>query len=390
MSDDRRLIGARLLDDRGALVDAFVATLADQIPAYSALDTRQEEEVRSIIVWTLRRVLDLWADGGALTEEDLRLFRGVGAVRARDGRPLAAVLRAYRVAAVEFLDQVSDRFADEVSVPDVTSLIRVWFAVLDELSEAIYDGYESTGRAISQDRESSLRALFVDVLLGRHSHAATLTARLRELDALLPDDFDLVVARADEPARAAALMASTLDARVVDGASRVVPSIHAVVDGWAVVMLARVNEAALAGIVRDHGLRVARSGVTPAGAPRAHRLATHGIDRAPGSAWSGGRVLRAGDLEVLALATGHPDADQVRTGQTVLGPLVGDIEARATLEAVLQTGGAAQAAAALHLHPQSVRYRLRRVAAATDRDPRDGWNRYVFQTALLAGPAPAP
>lgn len=384
-TDRRRAIAAVLMEDEGPLAETFLATIAREIPAYATLDERQLQEVRSIIVWTLRRVLDLWAEEGSLTEEDIRLFRGVGAVRARDGRPLSAVLRAYRVAATVFLDQVSDHFRDDVSIDDVTSLVRVWFAVLDELSEAIYDGYEATGRVLGADRESSLRQLLSDLLRGRQSHAGTLAARLRELEAQLPPTFDLVVVRPGGIGAAEAAAAIAGVREQADGP--LVSSIHTVMDGVGVVLLAHADDADLRAVLERHGLRAAHQrGVSPRLAPRAHRLALHAVSHAPEFAWTRS-VLNDGDLEVIALAAGHADADPARVASSVLGSVATDVDALATLDAVLQAGGAAPAAVRLHLHPQTVRYRLRRIAEATGRDPRDPWNRYVFQTALMAAGA---
>lgn len=388
MHPERRGVIESLLADEESLVDAFVTTIGHEIPAYRLLDERQLQEVRSITAWTLRRVLDLWGHEGTLTADDIALFRGVGAVRARDGRPLSAVLRAYRVAAGEFLDQVSERFRDDVSADDVTSLVRVWFAVLDELSEAIYDGYESTGRFLDADRASSLRGLFTDLLLGRQSHSGSLAARLRELDAQLPTTFEIaVVAPTQEAdaARAALLVTESLTPHGDE--ATLVESIDAMLDGLGVVLLREVDAERLAATAREHGLRVVRHrGVTARTAPRAYRLAVNALRSAPAAAWSQRPVLDDGDLEVLALGTGHADADPRRVGPAVLGSLAGDAAALTTLEAVLEAGGAAAAATGLHLHPQTVRYRLRRLAAATGRDPRDSWSRYVFQSALLATP----
>jgi len=386
--DHRHVVGTRLLAAEAALVDAFVGAIGREIPAYAELDGRQMDEVRSITAWTLRRVLELWVEDDALSQDDIALFRGVGAVRARDGRPLAAVLRAYRVGAGEFLNQVTDRFGDELSTEDVTSLVRVWFAVLDELSEAIYDGYESTGRHLGADRDSSLRALLTDLLLGRQSHAGTLAGRLRELDAQLPTTFELVEVAptaALDARDAARLVAGALEQR--EDPPTMVAAIDAVLDGRGVVLLRSVDAAALAGLARDHDLRVVRqSRVMAREASRAHRLAAHALDRAPAFAWDQRGVLDGSDLEAVALVTGHPDADAARLRRAVLGG-VDDPDALRTLQAVIECDGAAPAAERLHLHPQTVRYRMRRLAAATGRDPRTPWDRYVLQTALLAEPA---
>ncbi|MFJ4183694.1 helix-turn-helix domain-containing protein [Kitasatospora sp. NPDC089509] len=389
-SAERHRAVARILADESGMVEAFLAAVAREIPAYANLDPRQLDEVRSIIVWTFRRVLELWSSDGELEAEDLRMFRGVGAVRARDARPLAAVLRAYRVAALAFFERIGERFDDAVTVRDLSALARVWLTVLDQSSEAIFDGYESTGRRLGEDRERSLRALLTDLLLGRQSHAGTLRARLRELDAELPAAFDLsVVSPAGEDvAGAAALVAEALDDRAAgEPAGPGITTLHTVLDGVGVALVKAVDPAELHRLADGHGLTGALlTGVTAAAAPRSYRLAVHGLRHAPPLVWTERRVLDRGDLEVVALVTGHPDADPARVVEAVLGPLAADATTRRTLDTVIYADGAAAAAARLHLHPQTVRYRLRRLAAVTGRDPRTPWNRFVFQTALLAGP----
>ncbi|MFJ7243193.1 helix-turn-helix domain-containing protein [Kitasatospora sp. NPDC098652] len=390
---------ARILADEPGLVEAAMAAVTREIPAYANLDARQLEEVRSLIVWTLRRVLELWSVDGALDADDLRMFRGVGAVRARDARPLAAVLRAYRVAALAFFDRIGERFPDAVSSRDLSALARVWLTVLDQSSEAVFDGYESAGRVLGEDRERALRGLLADLLLGRQSHAGTLRARLRELDAELPTTFDLLVvspaagaagaagvAGAADAAQAAALVATSLDARAAGRSGELeLTSLHTVMDGVGAALLKAADPAALDRLTAAHVLTGARlTGVTAATAPRDYRLALHGLRHAPPLVRTERRVLDRGDLEVVALVTGHPDAAPARVTEAVLGHLAQDDDTRRTLDAVIYADGAAGAAARLHLHPQTVRYRLRRLATTTGRDPRTPWNRFVFQTALLA------
>ncbi|MFE4551940.1 helix-turn-helix domain-containing protein [Streptomyces sp. NPDC056785] len=67
----------------------------------------------------------------------------------------------------------------------------------------------------------------------------------------------------------------------------------------------------------------------------------------------------------------------------MLGPLTdpGQGHLLAALTAYLDTGSANAAARELHLHAQSLRYRLRRVRDLTDRDPRDAWQRLTLDIA---------
>nr|WP_237448464.1 helix-turn-helix domain-containing protein [Nocardioides flavescens] len=54
------------------------------------------------------------------------------------------------------------------------------------------------------------------------------------------------------------------------------------------------------------------------------------------------------------------------------------------LRAVVRTGSAVAAAAHLEVHPQTVRYRLRRVHEITGRSTGDPWDLFVLSAAVLA------
>ena len=60
------------------------------------------------------------------------------------------------------------------------------------------------------------------------------------------------------------------------------------------------------------------------------------------------------------------------------------------LDAYLQTGSAAEGAATLHIHPQTMRYRLRRLVTLTGRDPRRPWDRFILETVRTTPTAGAP
>lgn len=90
------------------------------------------------------------------------------------------------------------------------------------------------------------------------------------------------------------------------------------------------------------------------------------------------------DAQVVALLTGHRDADPDRRRGLLLPPLStsGDHLIQG-LRAYLDTGSAAAAAHLLGLHPQTVRYRLGRIRELTGRDPRHGWDRSVLEPAII-------
>jgi hypothetical protein len=121
---------------------------------------------------------------------------------------------------------------------------------------------------------------------------------------------------------------------------------------------------------------------------RAYRLAAGALDLAPAHAFEGRAVLSAGDAQVVALLAARPVARPAAVVTDVLGGLVepGAAHLLDGLAAFLGTGSATAAAASLGLHPQTLRYRLRRVTALTGRDPRRPWDRLVLDVArTLAG-----
>ncbi len=118
-------------------------------------------------------------------------------------------------------------------------------------------------------------------------------------------------------------------------------------------------------------------------ASRAYRLAVDALDTAPAHAYDDHRLLADGDAHVLALLSARPTARPADVVRTVLGPLHEPRHAHllAGLGAYLATGSATAAAEQLQVHPQTLRYRLRRVRELTGRDPRQPWQRLVLDIA---------
>jgi DNA-binding PucR family transcriptional regulator len=129
------------------------------------------------------------------------------------------------------------------------------------------------------------------------------------------------------------------------------------------------------------------TGLAIADLPRALRVGTHLLARAPGRAFAHRTVLDEADALLVAVLTGHRDADVDRLRQVVLEPLHAAAADHLLegLEAYLEAGSAAEAATLLGVHPQTMRYRLRRLREVTGRDPRQGWDRLVLEAAVLGG-----
>ncbi|WP_245239358.1 helix-turn-helix domain-containing protein [Streptomyces sp. MZ04] len=382
----RERVRQELLADT-RLVEAVVDAVHEQVPAYTALDGSRFPEVRAIAAWANDRLLDHWVTGGAVDAADLRRFRGIAAARAADGRPLQAVLRAYRVAAAVLADEVAAR-APQLSAKDAFALTRLLLTAMDTLSEEMTAAYADTSQRLTGDRDRALQLLLDDLIAGRHASLGALTDRASRLGIQLPERYCLLVAEPldttpqDGGATDLSLHTSTALLKAL-GADRdrretSLATTHA---SRAVLLLPTTATDALPGVLRGHGWRgCVISGESLDRVAVAHRLAAGALDSAPPHAHHPDRVLTDADAHVLALLAGHPVASPDRIGRIVLGPLVDRAQHHLleALTAYIDTGSANAAARELHLHPQSVRYRLRRVRDMTARDPRDPWQRLTL------------
>ncbi|MFE2968046.1 PucR family transcriptional regulator [Streptomyces sp. NPDC059340] len=371
------------------VVAAIVSAVHEQVPVYAALDDSRLPEVRAIAAWGLERLLHLWVTDGALEPSDLRRLRGIAAARAADGRPVQAVLRAYRVAATVLTDEIAAR-APRLAAADAFALSRMLLTALDTLSEEMTTAYAATDEDLAADRDRALRLLLDDLIAGRHASVGALSDRSARLGVQLPDPYCLLVAEpvgAERPDMALDAATGLLEALAVPG-DEVASS--ATVRGSRAVVLLPGAAAARAGAVL--GARSWRGcAITGESLDRvavAHRLAADALDTAPAHAHRPGRVLTDADAHVLALLGGHPAAAPDHVARLVLGPLTdpGQRHLMEALTAYIDAGSASAAARTLHLHAQSLRYRLRRIHALTARDPRDPWQRLTLDIARTIRP----
>ncbi|MGW4993715.1 PucR family transcriptional regulator [Streptomyces mirabilis] len=371
------------------VVAAIVSAVHEQVPVYAALDDSRLPEVRAIAAWGLERLLHLWVTDGALEPSDLRRLRGIAAARAADGRPVQAVLRAYRVAATVLTDEIAAR-APRLAAADAFALTRMLLTALDTLSEEMTTAYAATDEDLAADRDRALRLLLDDLIAGRHASVGALSDRSARLGVQLPDPYCLLVAEpvgAERPDMALDAATGLLEALAVPGDEGVS---SATVRGSRAVLLLPGAAAARAGVVL--GARSWRGcAITGESLDRvavAHRLAADALDTAPAHAHRPGRVLTDADAHVLALLGGHPAAAPDQVARLVLGPLTdpGQRHLMEALTAYIDAGSASAAARVLHLHAQSLRYRLRRIHALTSRDPRDPWQRLTLDIARTIRP----
>lgn len=385
MSSAREDIRNEVLGRLDVLARDIIATIRDQIPTYAALSLEQLAEVTAIAEWGTTRILQEWADGGALSESDIRRFKGIGAARALDGRPLPGVLRAYRLAGTLITELVEEVGGSRLTVTDAMDLSRLWMASIDTLSEALYSGHTAAVDRVSGDRARTLGDLVDDLLVGRQVTRIGLADRSRELGISLASRVNLLVLTPEDGGDR--ITAESMDTFVAQQCpEHTVRSLVRVRAGVAVAVLPTEvtshQEAARQRRWRGCDL----TDLKVADLPRAFRLAEHTLVRAPERAFADRSVLDEADAQVVALLTGHADADSDRLDTLLATSLRGTgVDHLAEgLQAYFDTGSATEAADLLGLHAQTMRYRLRRIVEVTGRDPRRPWDHLVLEAALMA------
>ncbi|MBT0770928.1 helix-turn-helix domain-containing protein [Kineosporia sp. J2-2] len=115
------------------------------------------------------------------------------------------------------------------------------------------------------------------------------------------------------------------------------------------------------------------------------RAANSGLSAA--RAWPGApRPVHSDDLLPERLLTGDPDARSALIEQAYRPLAEGAAHLLETVWTYVELGGSLEGAArALFVHPNTVRYRLRRVSDITRWDPTDARGAFVLRIAIIAG-----
>lgn len=354
------------------LVDEVMEVVADRVPMYGA-DRVTPDDWREAIRDSVSDALNAIANPTA--PPVLSSARATGRRRAQQGIPLPEVLRAYQLV-VSATWEALDRHTTSRRKPgDADALLaiyrRIW-GIVDEFGVALSQGYQeaSTEIVVSSERR---RSAVVEALLAGHPVPGDLLAEAQAVLGLPPDgSFVVIVA----------------ETRGV--AEESLPGIERHLGDRGIVSIWRLTPALQVGLVslhadqRDVALDLlgqtasARAGVSPeyqslAETPRALDLARSALGMMrPGQV--GVRVFGSNMLEAL-MARNPRDGE--RLAQHVLGRVLAmptnDRKVLLdTLSAYFEHHGSARAAAkVLHCHPNTVRYRLRRLHELTGRSLSD-------------------
>jgi len=355
------------------LIDRIVERIRSEIPFYAAQDVVRTEDLRASVSDNVNYILDTLTGKLPGTPAHLSGPDATGRTRAMQGAPLAEMLTAYRVGFTELWSILVSAARDMPGVPaaDLVDLAGAVFALQNTYSDAALAGYRDESRHILRTRERE-RGVMVDVILtgadGIHGQAkGTLWEVAQALRLPLDGAFLVVAAETSVGQDPIPRAESALAAAGITSVWRLDGDLSLGV----LSLPDRSRNAAALDVLSRHATR--RVGASPVFAELrqagwALQLARLAMNSQPGG--SGVTQFRDSPIDMLVAAA--PRA-ALETARTVLGTLLELSQDElnlllGTFEAWVAAGGSAnEAGHALFCHPNTVRYRLRRIESATDR-----------------------
>jgi hypothetical protein len=363
------------------VADAVVAAIVEEVPTYTnAFQGPMGETIRRAVQLALggflslasgRRGADVRTPAAPAVEGAYQLGRG----EARSGRSTEAILAAYRIGArVSWQRMARGAVQAGLDAETVASFAALVFAYIDELSAATVAGHGDELATTGRVRQRRLERLAHHLLAG--SPEETVRTAAERADWALPTTLTaVVVPEAQVRPVLGAVSAATLQAADPPG-----------LDDGVLLLVPDAHGPGRSALVRTAG---ERGGVV--GPPRPWPTVAASYDR----------VLRT---RALGLGEQHPDTDE-HLPALVIGAdpdALADLRARAlepldevrpgTREKLVETlrlwlllqGRRDEVAAALFVHPQTVRYRMGLVRDAFG-DTLDDPDVVLALTLALAG-----
>ena len=358
--------------------EEILATIALEVPEYARpLEGAFGVAIRTGVSEALRQFVELIREPGASRESGRDVYVGLGRAEFREGRTLDSLQSAYRVGARVAWRRVSAAARRAKIDPEQLGLLaEAIFAYIDELSADSVEGYAQAQREQEGERQRRRREL--------------LALLLRDPPAPDPEIRSAAQAAGWRMARSAAPLAVAEGDLARVGRRLSADALVAPVRG---VGCALVPGAA--GPTRAAELERATRGVTAALGPTVPRAEL-------GEAWSIAsaalRAIEAGAIEADGLVEAEDHLPELmlfesggvaeRLAERRLAPLAdltpaGRARMEETALAFVQHGGnAAAMARALHLHPQTIRYRLGRLRELFGDELSDPDARFELELAL--------
>ncbi|WP_336208972.1 PucR family transcriptional regulator [Nonomuraea sp. LPB2021202275-12-8] len=391
------LLEGRLVRLARQLVSAF----AEEIPLYRRLPREElDGDITRITEHNLRMICDMFRDRRAPTRAELAPLRSSAARRAQEGVPLDALLAAYHLGVTRVWEHLFAA-AGPGDLDDVLAANRLILSYTGSVTSAVCAAYLEEREVMLSQEQHAMHATVTALLAGDRAALAGVRLAPRYLVVATalgahadegPDQPGGAIAgrrklhrlRAAFQRHAAEQVVSVLDAT---GGLVLVP-LTGQGPGWCEVA-DMVQAAGRAAGVPVWG---AAEWAEPARVPAAAKLAEEVLEvvrsfgRPPGA-------YRLTDVLLEYQLTRPSEAMVGLAG--LLDPLLGNPDLLRTLKAYLDTGlDRRRTAELLHVHPNTVDYRLRRAVSLTGLDPMEPAQLQRIGAALaarrkLAGDQPA-
>jgi hypothetical protein len=338
------------------LSDEIIDAIRAGVPAYARpLEGAFGTGVRLGVEEALTQFVDVVENPQRDRSPGREVYVRLGRGEAREGRTMEALLAAYRIGARVAWRRVSE-VARSAGLGEgvVARLAESIFAYIDELSAASAEGHAQVQAARAGEAESRRRRLATLMIQSPPPDAPVVEDAAREAGWPLPHSVAALVWRQSERRIAARLPAETIVAPLDELRCALVPDAEAPGRRREIQVALGEHTAVLGPAVPwQQGEISARRALA------AHRLLEEGVIRAAGL------VMANDHLTLLILYSDRGLFDDL--AQQRLAPLAEETaSSRERLSATLlawldHQGNVSDTARALHVHPQTVRYRLARL-----------------------------
>ena len=380
LAEPWRALPAELADaiepELPAATEEILATIAREVPEYARpLEGAFGVGIRTGVTEALRQFIALIRDPDAGREPGRDVYVALGRGELRQGRTLDSLQSAYRIGARVAWRRVSAAARRGGADPEQLGLLaEAVFAYIDELSADSVEGYARAQRDQEGERQRRRRELLSLLLRDPPADEPDVRSAAQAAGWRLPRSVaPLAVAEADLGRVARRLSADALTASVGGVGCALVPGSAGVV---------REVESATELVAAALGPAVSRAEL-----PGAWSLASAGLRAAEAGAIEADGLIMAEEHlpELLLFESG---ALAQRLAERTLAPLdeltpAARTRMEETALAYVQHGGnAAAMARALHLHPQTIRYRLGRLRELFGDSLTDPDDRFELELAL--------